>query len=216
MPKTIDDLRALGYEVGVAHGDVAPEIESLDEAREAAAPEAMRRDAEPIIARSIETFMSLAAVHPNDPQFSDAAVGDFIARITEQSLRMLGQQRNADVDLYERSVEVAKSMPTVYVISGPGVVNLYVATNEDGTGADAQAQEILDSLCDEAAHTERSFQHHAPDEVVATVIALRGAGEEVEAEATDKNFTVKFGGKSYRSAETLAKAAKAKLTPDGG
>lgn len=205
--RTISDVRQLGYEVGFAHGSVVTEQEALEAAREAAKPAQVRLEAEPLIDRAIDDF---AALMRGSADY-DAQLAWFTAKVHEQIPRLIGQGRQEAVEHHERAVGIAQSMPDVWVVSGPGISNIYVACSEDGEGADEVAQEMLDSLCNADAHAERSFQHHAPDEVVATVLALRKAGENVEGKADDKGFSVTFGGKSYRTPETFAKAAKAKL-----
>jgi hypothetical protein len=166
---TIDDLRALGYTIGIASGCVQTELDALCAAREegsaatiaAAANEVTaltvrQLDAEGRLPDTAEARLELAQ------QIAASAIDGLTARSTER------------VAFHERAVEEARKMPTVWHFAGP-LVNGYIQAKDDGTGWDDDAQEAIDALADPEAYAERSYQAGNSDCcLAATTIASRG------------------------------------------
>jgi hypothetical protein len=180
---TIDDVRALGYDVGLAQGSVHAEERALSGATELAAPDKVQEDADPLVQQATADALRLI---DSDPGFhrltTDQQIrfkADIVARINTQVPRMLSEHRNAAVELYTRSVEIARRMPNVWHVSGPTVPGIYVSTKEDGTGWDDSQQSIIDALCDPDGHHERTFQADNPQATEA-ILALNGAGYDVQ------------------------------------
>jgi hypothetical protein len=205
MPSRIHDLAQLGYEISLAHGSVAVEEEALAEAERRAAPEQITAEAETLLSRTVEEYARVAQAAGVSPEEQAA----MIARLAEQIPRLLKQGRDERVEFHRRALEIARSMPDVWVVSGPGVERCYIACKADGTGWDEEEQGMIERLADPAAHRERVFQAYAPPEVVEAVIDLRRSGVEVDAEADENGFRVRVNGREYRSAGALRKAAQA-------
>lgn len=164
MPKrkTIADVRALGYEVGFAHGSVATEEDALAAAQENASPlkiadEVRTFSAEIAVAAAHEAEMRVALGKMSKEEVAEFVRGE-ATRAAELALEAISTARADAVSFHERALAIAKGMPDVFVVSGPGVTSLYVACAPDGTGADEAAQELLDALCDPGAHRERTNQ----------------------------------------------------------
>jgi hypothetical protein len=187
MPNSIDDVRALGYTAELAQGSVEVEEAALEEARANATAETIAVGAE-----TVALDVGRAAVAQG---VEGQELADLISQATVRALEALSSAADERVAFHERAVEIAQAMPNVWAITGPGVPNLYVACQPDGTGLDDEQKALLDALCEPAGHKERSFQHHAPEEVVAAVLELRVEGEEVEAQADESSFEVKIGEK---------------------
>lgn len=155
----LDQLRKLGYTVGEAYGHVQPELDALEAARKLAAAEKIAEDAAPVIAQA--QALALEQMRGN-PRYTDDDRTKILVRLQVQTLRQLQDRRDADVAHQEAAVEVARGMPDVWAISGPGVTNLYVSTHpETGEGWTESDQELLDALADKKAHRERVAQADA-------------------------------------------------------
>jgi hypothetical protein len=157
MPKrkgSLDALRELGYTVGFAHGSVAVEEEALTEARNDTSAEVLAEQAAKV---TTETMAQLnqGGLLPDDP----AKRRRLVEQIADTALRHLTERAEGRVAFHQDALAIAKGSPDVWVISGPGVTNVYVACKPDGTGWDEQQQELLDALGDPRAHAERVKQH---------------------------------------------------------
>ena len=162
---TIEDLRALGYQVSVAHGGVAVEAEALAAAQAAADPATVITQVNTLTSDTLQTLANIGKL-PDTPE----GKLELSAQIGAAALDMLTEHIDATVAFHQRALEIAQSMPTVYGISGPGF-GVYVSVDDaTGLGSDEGAQAILDSLADPTAHAERCFQVDNPD-------AMRAAGE---------------------------------------
>jgi len=146
MPRTIADVQARGYEVGFANGSVAVEEAALAAASEKASPQAIAADVQSVVA---EVTVAAAAIAQRDGLAGEelrAYVRETAARAADAAFEQITRARGEAVAFHERAVAVALQMPDVFVCAGPGVGRVYVACKPDGTGWDAGAQEILDSL----------------------------------------------------------------------
>lgn len=227
MP-SLADLAALGYDVQVASGSVATEQAALDEARGLATPERIEADVQEIADKAALDATAVAVARGIAAAKIPAAVSEAVARITAAALEAITAARNDTVAFHERALEIAKGMPTTYVVSGPGFTNLYVDVN-DATGEPAgeQTAELVASLLNPDAHRERLFQHnlttHPKPEIAAEIFEhvteLRGKGWTVAAEiaegATNPKAVIAADGQPETIADTVAKLrdAAAKL-PD--
>lgn len=216
MP-SLDDLQALGYTVGVASGSTAVEEEALAAARDLAAPERIEADAQVIADKAALDATALAVARGITAAKIPAAVSEAVARITTLALDHITIARSEAVSFHERALEIAKGMPTTYVVRGPGITNLYL-TIDDATGEPTpESVPIVASLVDPDAHRERLFQHnlgtHPKPEVAAEILArvfeLRGKGWTVAAEiaegATNPKAVIAADGQPETVADTVAK-----------
>lgn len=214
---TLDDLAALGYDAQIASGCTATEQTALDEARALAAPDRIEADAQAIADKAALDATALAVARGITAAKIPAAVSEAVARITALALDHITIARSEAVSFHERALEIAKGMPTTYVISGPGVTNVYIDI-DDATGEPtAESAEIVASLLDPDAHRERLFQHnlgtHPKPEVAAEILArvfeLRGKGWTVAAEiaegATNPKAVIAADGQPETVADTVAK-----------
>lgn len=202
MTHSLDDVRALGYSVGVAHGAVDVEEAALAAARDRATPGRIRDEADQVAASVAQAAATYGLVGQE--------LIDLVARATAQAIEALTVARSDEIEFHERAVEIAKATPTVYVIDGPGVHTVYVAVDDEtGFGADEPDRETLALLTDPSHHKERCFQHYAPDNVVAAVLGLRAGGHTVDSDATTDGWSVVVDGAPVSSADDLVEAAKA-------
>jgi hypothetical protein len=144
MPKkkaTLKTLRDLGYQVGFAHGSVEVEQEALAEARVGTSAEVLAEQAAKV---TTETLAQLGqgGLLPDDP----GKRRSLAERIADTALGHLTERAEGQVAFHEEALEIAKGSPDVFVVSGPGFTNVYVACKADGSGWDEGQQETLDSL----------------------------------------------------------------------
>ena len=199
MPNTIDTLQTLGYTVGIAYGDVQTEQDALAEAKATATPEAIAEHAATVTAETL-TQLANANALPEDP----AEKQDLATQIAQAAIDQITASTDDTIAFHERAVQIAKDMPNVWVISGPGITNVYVSCKPDGTGWGAEEQAFLDTLADQDAHKERSFQHFGPDEIVALALEARGLGAVVEGDATGEDaWTLTVDGVKVKTVEQL-------------
>lgn len=193
---TIDELRALGYDVGVAHGDAAAEEELLATLREAQAD----LPAIDELQAAADAFAAALATMPA----GDARNG-LEQQLGEMQLTVSSLHDLTDAIAHqERAVEAAHAMPTAYVISGPTISRIYVCVNADGTGCTDNDQATLDSLADPDAHAERSFQADNPD-AMAAAVTISGYGFPVDRpDPGADTFVVAGQTKTGRQLVTLA------------
>lgn len=152
------ELEALGYTVQVARGDVTVEEQALADAVALAAADRIEADVQAIAdkaaidARAVAVQRGIAAA--NIP----GAVAEAVARITAAALETITAARQDTVAFHTRAVEIARSMPTTYVVSGHGIESLYVNVDDDsGDGADADDRAVIASVLEPGAHKWRRF-----------------------------------------------------------
>ncbi len=151
LPARLAALAELGYTVGVAHGSVAAEEEALEQARANAQPEQVAGLVEKVAAEVLKQAMTQGV--------TGAELGHIVTRASAQAERGFSGQLGARLEFHERALAVARATPTVYVISGHGVHNIYVQVDDaTGDGADEAEAEKLALLADEAAIAERTLQ----------------------------------------------------------
>lgn len=158
MPKTIRDVEKLGYSVGFAHGSVEAEELALEGAQKDAHIDVLAEQAATVTTATVAD-LAAAGKLPNDA----SARRRIAEQIAVQALDHLTVRANRRSEFHARALEVAREMPDVFVISGPGVTNIYVACKTDGTGWDPDQQAILDALADPDAHKERRKQERAAE-----------------------------------------------------
>ncbi len=143
MTASIDDLRALGYTVGVAHGDAQAERDRLADLEATCTPEALTAAASDIGRSAADVCRQRGMANAD----LIAAVADVVQEAHDQlaghAERALAHQR--------RTIAVADAMPTVYRVEGFGISPMVAADD----------QETLDALADPASHEERVAQHEA-------------------------------------------------------
>lgn len=208
MPKTIHDVEALGYSVGIAQGSVQVEEDALAEAKASGTPEVLAEQATTVTTETIAHLDRAGKLPDNETERRD-----LWAQIGEAAYQQLQTRANERVEFHERALAIAKEMPDVWVISGPGVTSVYVACNPDGTGVGDDEQAFLDALADPDAHKEREFQAHAPEEVVAQALEARALGADVVGEATENTWSLTIGGTDV-STETKLDTAVSALRDD--
>ncbi len=143
--RTIEEVRAAGYEVAFANGSVEVEEKALEEAKREAGSETVMSEAENV-ARDVARTAASQGV-------TGDALTDLVTRATTQALDSLKGAGDERVEFHERALAAAKEMPDTFVVTLAGDpetpnddVQLYVSCKADGSGWDAGAQEILDSL----------------------------------------------------------------------
>lgn len=198
MPKTIQDLEQLGYTVGIAHGSVKVEEEALAQAKADATADVIGQQVATVTTETIAQLADAGQL-PDDREQRQGLASDIAAAALEQ----LHERATDRVAFHEAAVEMAKTMPDVWVISGPGVTTVYVACNHDGTGVGEEEQAFIDALADPAAHKERCFQAYAPEDVVGLAIEARSLGADVTADATEDSWTLSVDGKNVKTADAL-------------
>lgn len=159
LPAQLQHLADLGYQVGVASGSVERERTALQVAVNRGGPETITADVE-TIAASVMREASQAGLAGDE-------LADLVARAAVQAASSLRQAAREKIEFHERALEHSQSVPTVYVISGPGVSNVYVSVDDEtGEGAGEQDREMLAALADEDALAERvkQLEHGAHEE----------------------------------------------------
>lgn len=160
-PSTIDTIRTLGYEIGVAHGSVEVEQDALAAAQDAAGVTAITAAADTITTATVQDLSNAGKL--------PAASADrqaLVAQIASAALDLVQQAADDKVAFHERALAAAQEMPDVWrieqVANGQTVLSVLVACKADGTGWDDGAQAQLDALADQAAYNERAYQalHH--------------------------------------------------------
>lgn len=216
MP-SLDQLTALGYSVGVASGSTAAEQEALAAARDLAAPERIETDVQTIADKAALDATALAVQRGIDAAQIPGAVSEAVARITQAALETITVARNENVAFHERALAIAKTMPTTYVVNGPGFQNLYVDIDDATGNPTADSTEMVAALLDPDAHRERLFQHnlgsHPKPEIAAEIFGyvqdLREKGWTVAAEiaegATNPKAVIAAAGQPETIADTVAK-----------
>lgn len=138
---TIDQLAELGYQTGVAHGDVAVEQAALDAALADASPEVVVARANKVTADSLQQIASAGKLPVEAADRRNLA-----EQIAAAALETLTVHADDEVEFRRRALAHAQSVPTVWHVAGEGVA-LYVAVDDaTGSGADEAAQDLLDSL----------------------------------------------------------------------
>lgn len=166
---TLDDLRALGYDVGCAHGSVQTEQDALDAARTAADPALIQEQANTVVADTVTALTKLGKI-PDD----ESERLQMFAQMGETAFQTLTNASTEKVAFHERALAIAKDSPDVWHVAGPGFSG-YVSTKQDGTGWDADQQAMLDALADPDSFAERAFQVDNPEAMqAASAIAQSG------------------------------------------
>lgn len=170
---TITDLQTLGYECGIAHGDVAVEQAALDAAQAAAVPATITQQVSDVTTQTIAD-MTADGTLPTDP--ADQLV--LAQKIAAAVLAALTGRATAQVDFYTRSLAIAQAAATVWRVQqlgadGAAILSCLVAAKDDGTGWDDDAQAHIDSLADPGQYAERAYLHANPTalELIATAAA---------------------------------------------
>lgn len=176
MP-SIDDLRGLGYEVGIAHGSVQAEEEALAEAHATRQPASLATSAAEVTAATVKQLDAEGKL----PDTAEARQ-ELATRIAEAALEQLTERADERVAFHEQALAIAKAMPTVYVLSGEGFTNIYLAIDDEtGEAADPIGEELVTALKDPEGIAERRWQHRLQrnakgDEILAAVARLRQNG----------------------------------------
>jgi hypothetical protein len=156
-PDILKKLTALGYDVGIAHGGVAVEEDALADAQAQAAPGQITADAAEITTRTLADLQAANKLPTNEKEHAE-----LIAQISASALKGVKHGRDEAVKFHERAVAIATGMPTTYVVSGHGIDAMYFSLDDaTGNGATPNDVEIVKSLLDEKAHTERVKQAKA-------------------------------------------------------
>lgn len=207
----LDDLRALGYSVEIAHGDAQVERDALEAAR--------ARAREPQVRADVQELANRAAVDLGRMGKTPEEIVPMIAELTATAVESITAARSSEVAFHERALAIAEAMPTVYTINGPGFSGLQVATAADGSEAiEPGSVELVDALANQAGHTERVFQAEADPAAVEAVLELRARGADVVAEATPGGFRVTVDGSARTSLAGLEAelAARPRTAEAGG
>lgn len=169
----LDDVRKLGYEVGVAYGGVALEEEALAEARSGAAAEVIEAQTNEVTTATIQDLDAIGRL-PEEPEerlnLAQRIAADVIAALTDRA--------DARVAFHERALEIAREMPTTYHVGGFGI-SAYVSVDDaTGEAVDQGNQEIIDSLASPEGHAERVYLFENPEAATAAT-ELAQAGYDV-------------------------------------
>lgn len=141
MAATIDKLRELGYELGIASGDSTVEQTALDKARAAASPDVLVGQANQVTRESLSQLSAAGQLPPEGEPRKQLA-----EQIAAAALDSLSARADATVTFHERALEHAKNTPTVFHVAGHGITTYVAVDDETGKGADKPAQQLLDSL----------------------------------------------------------------------
>ena len=153
-PDAVKKIQALGYEVGIAHGGVAVEQDALAGAQAQASPEQITADAAEITTRTLADLQAANKLPKTEQEHAE-----LIAQISASALKGVKHGRDEAVKFHERAHEIARGMPTTYVVSGHGLDSVYFSLDDaTGKGATPNDAEIVKSLLDEKAHAERVKQ----------------------------------------------------------
>lgn len=156
---TIDDLRTLGYTIGIAHGSVAVEEQALADANAAADPNVVAAQAADVTAETVKTLDQVGKL-PDTPE----ARLQLASEIAAAALEQLTERVTDRVAFHERALEIARTSPDVWVVqhivdvdgTDRQCVQVYVAANADGTGWDDAQQALIDALADANAYAART------------------------------------------------------------
>lgn len=154
---TIENLRELGYDIGIAHGSVVAEEAALEQARAAADPALIQEQANTVVADTVTALTKLGKV-PDD----ESERLQMFAQMGEMAFQTLTAASTERVAFHESALAIAKEMPDVWHVAGPGFSG-YVSCKPDGDGWDEENQQLLDALADRDALAERAFQADNPD-----------------------------------------------------
>src|ERR1035437_230352 len=153
-PAAVKKITALGYKVGIAHGGVTAEQDALAEAQKQASPGQITADAAEITTRTLADLDATRKLPAEEGEFAE-----LVAEISKSALKGVKHGRDEAVKFHERAHEIAKGMPTTYVVSGHGVDSLYFSLDDaTGKGSTPNDAEIVKSLLDAKAHAERVKQ----------------------------------------------------------
>lgn len=167
---TLNDLRALGYDVGLAYGDVDVEREALADALSRATPQAVAADAETVTRAAIAELRSRGV--------RQEALIAKAAEIAAAALEMTQAARDDEVAFHERAVAIAEQIPTVVTVSGYGLAGLQIPVGNDAaTPADPEAQAAIDAIAADRPHRWRRFDWLAARAPQARRAALLEARE---------------------------------------
>lgn len=208
---TIDDIRALGYTIGIAHGDVATEEDALEVAKQEASPGVILERASRVTQDTINELDAAGKlpVAADDRQ----AVATAIAA---QALELLQDHAYEKVAFHERALEIAKKMPDVWHVDQSiplddgttSIVSIYVSCKADGTGWDDESQATLDALAHKPSYDERAWQASNP-EAMAAAAKLESGGAVVERNDLGADAFL-VNGKTLDAEAVIALADKAK------
>jgi hypothetical protein len=202
---TLDDLRKLGYDVGLAHGSVQTELDALAAAKEAADPGTIADQANTVVADTVVALTTLGKLDALD----ETERLQMFAQMGETAFQTLATASTERVAFHERALAIAQESPDVWHFAGPGVSG-YVSCKEDGTGWDADQQAVLDALADPTAFAERSFQVDNPEAMQAAQQIAAGGVEIVRAPGAE---TWEAEGKTYTAADLPAFLADVQKRP---
>lgn len=141
MGATINELRDLGYTVGVAFGGVDAEQAALERANEGASPAAIGPQAAEITRESLAHVLASSPTPIGPDERAELA-----SQIATAVLDGLVEVADGKVAFQTRALEHAQSSPTVWHVSGFDVSTYVTVDDASGAGADEAAQELLDSL----------------------------------------------------------------------
>lgn len=202
---TLDNLGALGYTVGLAHGSVQVEQDALDAARAAADPALIQEQANTVVADTVTALTKLGRV-PDD----ESERLQMFAQMGETAFQTLTTASTERVAFHERALAIAQESPDVWHIAGPGFEG-YVSCKDDGTGWDDDNQAMLDALANPEAHAERSYQVDNPEAMQAAQ-QLASLGR-VCTRPTPGADAFEIDGATYSGADVIGLAEKAADEP---
>lgn len=180
----VEEMIAAGYEVGIASGCVKTEQNALAAARELATPERIEQDVQVIADKAAADATAIAVARGITAAQIPGAVSEAVARITQAALETITVHRSETVQFHERALEISKGMPTTYVISGPGFMNLYVQV-DDATGEPTEPEAWArmrdpEQIRETWEYQARLADHPDAEAIVRSVNQLRGSGCEVK------------------------------------
>jgi len=202
---TLDDLRTLGYELGIAHGSVQVEQDALDAAKLAADPATIAEQANAVVVDTVAALTTLGKLDNLD----ETERLQMFAKMGETAFQTLTTASTEKVAFHEAALVIAQESPDVWHFAGPGVSG-YLSCKPDGTGWDADQQAMLDALADPAAFAERAFQIDNPDAMQAAQEIAASGVEIVRAPGTE---TWEAEGKTFAAADLPAFLADVQKRP---
>lgn len=202
----IDNLRTLGYTVGLAHGSVEVEQAALDDARAAADPNLVATQADQITTDTIRTLDAKGLLPENQDDRLKLATD-----IAEHALEQIVAATSENVAFHERALKIAEESADVWVVQHVVEVNgeaqtcaqVYLSCKPDGTGWNDNDQALLDALADKTSFDERVFQVQNAD-AIAAAQQLEASGANVSRDPGATSFTI--DGKTLTPAKTVAAA----------
>jgi hypothetical protein len=211
---TIDDLRTLGFTVGLAHGSVDFEQQALEAAQAQADPNVVAAQAAQVTADTVQALDNMGKL-PETPEERQALA----AQIATAALDQLTERVTGKVAFHQAALAIAQDSPDVWSVQqtagGQTIVQTYVGCKDDGTGWDDQNQEALDSLARADVYAEREYQALNPEAMQAAQ-TLTGRGRTVERELGADTFTVNGTATTGIELVALAEAALAEPSPKVG